>query len=70
MDFTFICSTNETNDISMNDDDNFSINIMHHFYRQITMIMYLQEHNLIKKNADFSVIKCYFGFIIKEIKYF
>ena len=27
--FTYIHHKNETNDISMNEDDNFSINIMH-----------------------------------------
>ena len=40
---TCINSTNKTNDISMNDDDKFSINIMHNFYCQIAMKMYLQQ---------------------------
>ena len=30
----------------MNDDDNFPINIMHHFYNQISMKMYLRENNM------------------------
>ena len=60
MDFTCIHSRNETNEISKNDDEKFSINIMHHFYRQITIKTYLQEHNMIKKNAEFVVIKMLF----------
>ena len=32
VDFTCIHSNDENNGISMNDDDNLPINIMHHFY--------------------------------------
>ena len=60
MDFTCIDSRIETDDISNNDDDIFSINIMHHFYRQIPVNMYLQEHNMIKQNTEFVVIKILF----------
>ena len=49
----------------MNDDDNYPINIMHLFNHQITMEGYLQEQNIIKKNAYFVVIKYYFVFNIK-----
>ena len=37
--FVCIYSKNETNYISMNDEDNFSINIMHHYYHQISINM-------------------------------
>ena len=33
------------------------INIMHHFYRQITMKMYLQDQNMIHKNEEFVITK-------------
>ena len=49
VDFTCINYTNETNDISMNDDEKFSINIMHYFYSQMSIKMYLQEHNMISE---------------------
>ena len=44
----------------MNDYDNFSINIMHRFYCQITMKVCLQGHNMISKNADLVVINMLF----------
>ena len=40
------------------------------FYRKITIKMYLQENNMIQQNEYFAIKKCYFGFIIKEIKEF
>ena len=57
VDVTCIHSTNENNNISMNDDANFPRNIMHLLNLQITMKMYIQEHNTAKKNEEFIVIK-------------
>ena len=47
-----------------------SINIMHHFYFQVTMRMYLQEKNIIQKNKDLSSQKCYFGLVLNKLKSF
>ena len=47
-----------------------SINIMHHFYFQVTMRMYLQEKNIIQKNKDLSSQKCYFGLVLNKSKSF
>ena len=60
MDFTCIHYKDETNGISMNDDDNLPINIMHHFYCKITTKIFLQKHNTINKYGDFVVIKMLF----------
>ena len=49
----------------MNDDDNFIHNIMHHFFCQITMKMYILDKNIIKQNKQFFVIENYVGFTIK-----
>ena len=70
MDVTCIPSTNETNDISMNDDANLFHKYYVTFNHQITTKIYLQEYNKIKKNSDFVIIKCYFGFIVKKTKEF
>ena len=34
-----------------------SKNVMHHFYRQRSMHMYLLDHNMIQKNEEYAVIK-------------
>ena len=65
VDVTCIHSTNETNNISMNDDVISTMNIMH-FYRKITTRMYPQEYNRIKQNAEFYVIHFYSEFIINR----
>ena len=44
----------------MNDDDNFLINITHHFYCQIFTKMYLYEQNTNQQNTEFIVIKILF----------
>ena len=59
-DVTSIEPINVTNNITMNDDENLSINIMHHFYHQIIMKMYLPDQNMIKQNEDYVVIKTLF----------
>ena len=41
----------------MKDDDNLSINIMHHFYHQQSIKMYLMDDNMIQLNEEFVVIK-------------
>ena len=65
VDFTCIHSNDETNVMSMNDDDDLSVNIMQNFYRNITTKIFLQKHNTINEYGDFLSYKCYFGFIIK-----
>ena len=35
-------------------------NVMHHFYHQRKTDMYLQDHNMIKRNEEFSVRKTLF----------
>ena len=47
-DITSIHSINEANGISMNDNENLSINIMHHFYHQRILKMYLLDQNMIQ----------------------
>ena len=59
-DVTSINSINATNDVSINDDGNLSINIMHYFNHKIIMNMYLLDHNMIQKNEEFAVIKTSF----------
>ena len=53
-------STHETNDISRKDDENVSIDIMHHFHHKISLKMNLQEQNTKQKNVEFIVIKILF----------
>ena len=65
MDVTSIHSINETNDISMNDDDNYIHKYYAPFYHQRIMNMYLIDQNIIQQNKEFIVIKHYFGFTIK-----
>ena len=60
MDFTCIHSNDETNGMSMNDDDDLTVNIMQNFYRNITTKIFLQKHNTINKYGDFVVIKILF----------
>ena len=64
MDVTCINYTNETNDISMNDDGNLFHKYYAPFNHQITTQIYLQEHNMIKKSSEFVIIECYLGFIV------
>ena len=52
----------------MLDEKKTSINIMHYFFHQITINMYLRDQNMIQQNEEFAVRKYYFGLIIKEIK--
>ena len=54
---TSIHYINATNDISMNDGDKLSINIMHHFYHQRIMNMYLLDQNMIQRNGELDTIK-------------
>ena len=70
MDATSIHSINATNDIYMNDDDNFIHRHCAPFFCQGTMKMYLMDYNMIHQNEQFIVIKQYFEYIIKEIKEF
>ena len=49
----------------MNDDNNYTHKYYAQFYHQITMMLYLQDHNILMLNEEFSTRKYYFGFIIK-----
>ena len=53
---TSVYSIHTTNDISMNDDEFLSKNIMHHFSHQRRMKMYLLVHNMIQRNEELVVI--------------
>ena len=49
-----IYSTNETNDIYMN-NYGISTNNIYHYYHQRSMKMYLKKQNMIQKNKEFIV---------------
>ena len=65
-----IHSINATNDISMNDNDNYIHKYYVPFYHQRTMKIFLQDQNIIQQNKEFIIIKHYYGFIIIDIKEF
>ena len=50
VDIKSINSINETNQISINDDENYIHEYYAPFYYQITMNMYLQDQNMIHQN--------------------
>ena len=54
---TSIHSINTTNDIDMNDNDNFIHKYYAPFYHQIIMEIYLLDQNMINQNEDFVVKK-------------
>ena len=59
-DVTSIQSINRSNDTSMHNDENLSINIMQRFNNKIIMNMYLLDQNMIQQNEEYVVIKTLF----------
>ena len=47
-----------------------SINIMHHFYYQITMNIYLLDQNMIQRHEEYVVIKNILGLFFNKSKSF
>ena len=60
MDGTPIHSINATNDIYMNDDDNFIHKYYAPFFFQRIIQMYLMDHNMIQQNEQFVIIQILF----------
>ena len=54
----------------MNDDCNLFINIMHYFYYQRIMRMYLLDQNIIQRNEELAVIKQDFDLLLNKSKGF
>ena len=52
---TSICSINESNDISIN-DESFIHKYYTPFFSEITMKMYILDQNMIQRNESFLVI--------------
>ena len=59
-DVTSIQSINRSNDTSMHNDENVSINIMQRFNHKKIMNMYLLDQNMIQQNEEYVVIKILF----------
>ena len=59
-DVTPVHSTDATNEISMNDDENYMHKYYAPFYHQRILKMYILNQNMIKQNEAFFVIKTLF----------